>query len=58
LPKEKFLAHGEHFGERLVRLPRLCKRAIMLIADDLFVPAVLSGDGLALELTAKGTKYY
>jgi FlaA1/EpsC-like NDP-sugar epimerase len=49
LPKAKFLTQAERLGERLVRLPRARKRAIMLVSDALFVPAAL-WSALALKL--------
>ena len=49
MPKAKILTHGERLGERLVRLPRSRKRAVMLASDILFVPAAL-WSALALKL--------
>jgi FlaA1/EpsC-like NDP-sugar epimerase len=49
LPKAKILTQAERLGERLVRLPRSRKRAIMLASDALFVPAAL-WSALALKL--------
>jgi FlaA1/EpsC-like NDP-sugar epimerase len=49
LPKNVLLTKTERFGERLVRLPRSRKRAIMLASDMLFIPAAL-WSALALKL--------
>jgi len=49
MPKAKMLTQAERLGERLVRLPRSRKRAVMLASDILFVPAAL-WSALALKL--------
>jgi len=41
LPKSTLLATTERIVERLVRLPRARKRAVMLAADAVFIPAAL-----------------
>jgi FlaA1/EpsC-like NDP-sugar epimerase len=43
------LTQSKRFGERLIRLPRSRKRAIMLLSDAVFVPAAL-WSALALKL--------
>ena len=49
MPKAKILTQSERLGDRLVRLPRSRKRAIMLASDAVFVPAAL-WSALALKL--------
>jgi len=49
LPKAKLLTQAKRLGERVIRLPRARKRAIMLASDSLFVPAAL-WSALALKL--------
>ena len=49
MPKAKLLTQAKHLGERVIRLPRARKRAIMLASDSLFVPAAL-WSALALKL--------
>jgi FlaA1/EpsC-like NDP-sugar epimerase len=49
MPKAKMLTQAKRLGERLVRLPRSRKRAVMLASDILFVPAAL-WSALALKL--------
>ena len=49
MPKARLLTQAERLGERLVRLPRSRKRAVMLASDILFVPAAL-WSALALKL--------
>ena len=49
MPKAKLLTQAKRLGERVIRLPRARKRAIMLASDSLFVPAAL-WSALALKL--------